>query len=358
MLVNIQFLRFIAAMLVVLYHTSDHVFASGHQLGPVYGFGKAAGFAGVDVFFVISGFIMAWTTQTSSGLAASVSFARRRAARIYSGYWPFYFLALALFSWLGLHYVPNANLASSFFLWPTRLEHLLLAVSWTLIFEMWFYLLFAGLIAAGSSRRTVLLWTLTTLMLAWSLYSQFVRRAYDPGTLESMNVFEQYTAFPFLLEFLAGALLAGWLINNHRGPGWWMLTAGISLFLLGAHLNMLVFGGKLIQGYFILWRVLIFGSASVLILAGLVRLENRGLQLPVRFSLLAGGASYAIYLSHTIILEFTYRMGLNAALSRVSEPLAQLAFGLLAASIVIYSLLHYEWLERPLHRLFRRWLRV
>ena len=58
MLINIQFLRFVAAMMVVFHHSADHIRASGHELGMIFSFGQSAGFAGVDIFFVISGFLI------------------------------------------------------------------------------------------------------------------------------------------------------------------------------------------------------------------------------------------------------------------------------------------------------------
>ena len=98
MLINIQFLRMVAAMLVVFYHTSAHVRSVGAEQGAFFAVNDAIGFAGVDIFFVISGFIMAHTSFSAAGWADGWSFLRRRLARIYSGYWPFFLLALALFA--------------------------------------------------------------------------------------------------------------------------------------------------------------------------------------------------------------------------------------------------------------------
>lgn len=358
MLINIQFLRCVAALLVVLFHCAAHLRLTGHAPGPIFGFGQSAGFAGVDIFFVISGFIMAWTTSTASGGADAVAFAKRRVARIYSGYWPFYLLALGLFSALGGYYLAGTRFLTSALLWPTDLRHLLIPVSWTLIFEMWFYLLFALLIAFSAARRTLLTMLLGLAVLGWSLYSHFWRHAYDPGVLEGMSVYEQYLAFPYLLEFLAGALLADWLRKRPEGLAWAPLIAGMALFAAGGTINEQWFGGKLIQGYYIIWRVPIFGAAAVLIVAGLVRLEQRGRTLPRRFSLWAGGASYALYLVHTLVLAAAHEIGLEAWLSRYPAWAVQAAFVGLAGLMLAYSMAHYRWLERPLHRLFRGWLRA
>jgi peptidoglycan/LPS O-acetylase OafA/YrhL len=97
MLINVQFLRFAAAMLVVVYHVSAHIRDAGIDPGPFFQLSEAVGFAGVDIFFVISGFIMAYTTHAAAGAVDAWAFARRRMARIYSGYWPFFLLALHVF---------------------------------------------------------------------------------------------------------------------------------------------------------------------------------------------------------------------------------------------------------------------
>ncbi|MDB4542852.1 acyltransferase [bacterium] len=357
MLVNIQILRFFAALLVVFNHTAAHLRASGHDQGVLFALGESTGFGGVDIFFVISGFIMAWTTVATTGRADAIAFTKRRIARIYSGYWPFYLLALALFLAVGTRDLTNVQFLKSALLWPTELGRLLIPVSWTLIFEMYFYLMFALLLAYGGARRQPLLKLAALGVLGWSLYSHFGRHAYDPGQLETMSVYENYLAFPFLLEFLAGAILADWLRKRPQGPAWSMLVAGIVLWLLGGWINTTQFEGKLIQGYFVIWRVLILGLPAILLVAGLVRLENSGRVFLPRFSMLAGGASYAIYLSHTLILAATQAMGLNRWVAQFPAGIAQCVFLLLTVIIVVYSMAHYRWLERPLHRRFRQLLK-
>ncbi len=356
MLINIQFLRFAAAMVVVLYHTSSHVRSSGVDQGAFFALSEATGFAGVDVFFVISGFIMAHTAHDEAGSSAGWSFFRRRIARIYSGYWPFYLLAIALFAWVNPVQLQNADLARSAILWPAN--HLLIAVAWTLIFEMFFYLLFSGVIMLTRQRRDQVLLFLFVAMLAWSVYSQFVRHAFDPGQLETMSLAEYYMLSPYITEFLGGALIAIWLRSHPRGSGAVWLAAGLGLFLLGGWINNVGFDGQIEQGYYVFYRVLVFGSASAMMLAGLVRLEQDGRQTPVRFSLRAGGASYAIYLSHTLILTVTQKLGLNEFAGSQGAASRLIIYLGLAALILVASVLHYRWLERPLHRRFKTILKL
>lgn len=352
MLINLQFLRFAAAMLVVLYHSSAHLRSVGIDQGALFALSEAIGFAGVDIFFVISGFIMAWTTTEAAGAADAWQFLRRRLARIYSGYWPFFLIALPLFAWANPTFFEAAELGRSAFLWPAH--RLLLAVSWTLIFELYFYLCFTLLIGFSRGRQIPALLLAFLAICAWSVFSQFDRQAYATGNLEYMSLAEYYMASPYMAEFIAGALAAKWLMRRPGGGGWLCCTAGVLLFLSGAWWNNHFFDSHLEQGYWVFYRVLVFGVPSVMIVFGLVRLEQAKTSGPARFSLLAGGASYATYLSHTLILTFTQKLGFNDWLATLPAQLAQLAFLILSGVILAYSLAHYRLVERPLHKLFLR----
>lgn len=360
MLINIQFLRMAAAMLVVFYHTSAHVSSTGAEQGVFFAVSESLGFAGVDIFFVISGFIMAHTSFGLKGLQDSWGFLRRRVARIYSGYWPFFLLALALFAWADAQFLQDAKLFRSAILWPAY--PLLIAVSWTLIFEMFFYLLFTLIIAATDKRRSLLLYSLVALMMVFAIYSQFIRHAYDPGSLEYMSAAEYYMFSPYLLEFLGGALVAGWMRVPAKTTGrlWGasLLIFGSTLFLSGGWINNHYFDGGIEQGYTVFYRVLVFGLPALLILAGAVRLDQSGLRAPLQFSLLTGGASYAIYLSHTLILIGLQKLGFNDFAGSLEGWAMQALYLSLTLAILGYSVLHYRWIERPLHKLFKRALRV
>ena len=356
MLVNVQFLRFIAAMLVVVYHATPHVRDAGADPGWFFSFAEATGFAGVDIFFVISGFIMAHTTATSAGPADAWAFLRRRIARIYSGYWPFFLIALAVFWWVYPDHLHEAALARSAVLWPANV--LLIAVSWTLVFEMIFYLMFTVLIAARLQRARLCLAALFAGIAAFAAWSHFFRHAYDPGQLETISLAEYYLLSPYLAEFLAGAILANRLLSRPRGPALSLLISGIALYFAGGWINHAIFGGNIEQGYSVFFRVIVFGSAAVLIVAGLVRLDHLGRRAPSWFSLQAGGASYAIYLSHTLLLSVSQHLGLNRWLRSFDATAVQFAFLALSALILLHGIAHYRWVERPLHHRFKNWLRV
>jgi len=359
LLVNIQFLRFVAAVLVLVYHTAARVPGMQHWTHGLFAVGDATGFAGVDVFFVISGFIMAHTTRGDGGPADAWSFARRRVARIYSGYWPFFVLALAVFAWTRPMHFAESRLAASLLLWPQSLNLNLLELTWTLSFEMYFYVLFTALVWLVPARqRLAACLAVLVPLAAFNGIRHVLWQDFSPARIYGLSFADQFLTSPFILEFFAGAVLAYRLEARPGRLGWTWLALGAGLFLAGGLVNQLIFGGDIEQGYHVVPRVALFGVASVLIVTGLVRLEQRQVIAPVRFSLVAGGASYAIYLAHVPLLATAQQLGLGRWARQQPPSLAALAYSALMVAIVLLSIAHYRRLERPLHRLFRRWLRV
>ncbi|NNE05949.1 MAG: acyltransferase [Xanthomonadales bacterium] len=359
MLINIQFLRFAAAMMVVIYHVAMQWNPETLENHGFLALGAATGFAGVDVFFVISGFIMAYTTGETAGYQPGSVFTRKRFARIYSGHWPFFVLSLLVFAWTRGEHVSNSDLLASFFLWPQPLNQILLQVTWTLSFELYFYLLFALMIwLVPAHRRMALCALLTGALLLAALVRHFSFGSFDPERLFLMPFWEHFLVSPFVSEFFAGAVTAYWLQRRRSGWSTAWLAAGLTLFLISGLINEALFDGNIEQGFFVVPRVLLFGTASVMIITGLVRLEFMGRLAPRKFSILCGGASYAIYLCHILIISIAARLGLFSSISGWSFGVATLAYLSLMALILAYAVGHYKILEQPLHRAFRNWTGV
>ena len=357
MLYNIQFLRFVAAMLVVLYHCASRLPANDSIFQGIFSVGEAVGFAGVDIFFVISGFIMAHTSARHSGAINSLDFARRRLARIFSGYWPFFILAIVFFAYFRPEHFAGADLLKSFLLWPQPLNHILLEITWTLSYELYFYLLFSLLILFFSPRnRLGIVLLITVLLLVFNLYRHFVERGFSPENIYYLSFWSRFLTSPFLLEFFGGALAAWWIAKKPTGASLSWFVAGCLLFLSGGWINESLYSGLIEQGYHILPRVLVYGLPACMILVGLARMEISGSQAPTRFSELTGGASYAIYLSHILILTLIWNSGFNQLVAAWPANMMIAAYVLVMLSILGLSVLHYTYLEKPLHHLFKRWL--
>ena len=239
------------------------------------------------------------------------------------------------------------------------MHHTLLEISWTLSFELYFYLLFALLVwRVPVGKRSAICVAVTAGLLALNLYRHFIADSFGPENLYLMSLAEHFLISPFMLEFFAGTLVAYRLQRKPSGRSTSWLVAGSVLFLIGGGVNTQAFAGAFEQGFHVLPRVLYFGLASVMITTGLVRLENRAVKAPERFSLVTGGASYAIYLSHILILASAQKLGLGTLLSGIPFALTAMGYLLLMLLILAYSVWHYQNLERPLHRLFKRWIGI
>lgn len=376
MIYNIQLLRFVAAMLVVLYHSAARLPSNDSVFQAVFSTGESLGFAGVDIFFVISGFIMAHTASGHSGFTSSLEFARRRLARIFSGYWPFFILAVVIFGYFRASHFAESNLLKSFLLWPQPLNHTLLEITWTLSYELYFYLLFSFLILLSKPRNRNIVISLTfVFVLLLNLYRHFIAHSYSPENIYYMGFWSQFLTAPFLLEFFGGAMVAGWLSKRPTGPALSWFLAGTVLFLAGGWINESIYSGLIEQGFHVVPRVFIYGIPSCMLLAGLVRLERNldvttssdskrkagqhgsvGYRAPARFSAISGGASYAIYLSHVLILTVAWNTGFNQLISSWSGHMIIAAYIALMLTIAGYSMLHYVYLEKPFHQLFKRWI--
>jgi exopolysaccharide production protein ExoZ len=171
----VQAMRGIAALLVVMWHASRYFgpYGSGWA-GPAFAPGANLG---VDLFFLISGFIMVITTRSNDGTSAyAIRFTIRRFARVWPTYAVSSLLVLALNRQLtaylssdagwallrDIFFIPAANSGEV----PPVFAYPINPVGWTLNYEMYFYTFFAVSLAFGSRRWIVLAaWLLGTLVM-------------------------------------------------------------------------------------------------------------------------------------------------------------------------------------------------
>ena len=342
MIANVQALRFLAAFWVVLFHARPPVIpepAMPALAGWLQSF-AAMGFAGVDIFFVISGAIMAESTRAAQ--PAPLAFVTRRFARIYCGWWPFFLLYLmANIVYRGLG---EKDLAGSFFLVPLPHFEYLVPVVWTLSFELYFYLVLGGLLALPRERirRAVALWA--GAAVAFTLWA-VLRGDYRPDRFGEMTLAHTFFLSPLVVEFAAGFLLCDWLRARPRGQWAAWLAAGIGFGAAGWAYQAGLDGGEGMAGVFHFpERVVLLGGAALCIVAAaiaappLVRADGPWVAL--------GDASYSLYLCHILFLGTAYYViGPLEGFWRATIFVAMLA------AVVAYAWLHYRWIERPLYRM-------
>lgn len=202
-LYSVQVLRGVAALLVVVLHAYVHLEA--RDIIPDVPLPVNSGRAGVDIFFVISGFIMVYISGDKFGRAgAPLDFLVKRVIRVVPIYW-FYTLLMASFLFFAPHLFSHGKtfdathlLASLAFIpWQDSLGNIkpILQVGWTLNYEMYFYVVFAFLLIFSARFFLVLL---VSILLA----GFFAGQVFD----SIPPVFSVMTS-SLLIEFLMGCLI-------------------------------------------------------------------------------------------------------------------------------------------------------
>lgn len=298
---NVQALRGVAALGVVLHH-----------VGPLTGeFDFAIGRAGVDVFFVVSGFIMVHIWGRSD------QFLLDRAARILPLYWLItaaVFIGFAVFPAIQHQSPPNPW--QSFLLLPGETSGWALIVAWTLVWEVIFY----GMLATFRRRRPFL--TTGLVLAALSLIGIVFRPADPVAAMLTGTV---------ALSFAGGMIIAR--LKSHplsRAA----LAGGIGWFAAYA-----IFGTPAETQDF--WRGVWFGPPAMLLVYGSLGIADRFRPLED-----LGDASYALYLTHIPVMAVVAK-GSEVVIGDRPPALVALLATIAAAWLT------YVWIERPLIRLFK-----
>lgn len=353
MLVNVQFLRFVAATMVLLYHAAQGI---GKELGidnPLRNVFMLIGFSGVDLFFVISGFIIYASNQNNTGSNQAVQFISLRTARIFLGYWPFFFIAWGMLYYLNEEKLEKINLVSSFFLIPDKVHATLINVTWSLSYELYFYGLFFVLFFLKNRLRIIMIAAAT--IIVFNVFANYVFEAYTWKGFNNISSTIRFIASPWLLEFFAGCVVAHMIGKGTKAGAWLSVTAGITLFALGYLLNATVIDGKMDKFFNCHYRMCVFGIGSALLIYGLVNLEQRGFVIFSRFSMLLGGASYSLYLCHAIILDAIAYSTLQQSLINLALP-PTLKYIALLLVIQVVAVLLYLGVEKPVYTRSKQWI--
>ncbi len=340
---NIQALRGLAALMVVCYHLAkvEGKYGRGAALLPDI---TTVGLAGVDLFFVISGFIMVMITMgVSRNLRAFQTFLYRRLTRIYPLYWLFSAIVLIVYwlqpAWVNSSQGGRVDILASFLLLPQS-QLPLLMVGWTLIHEIYFYAVFACMLLLVRQSQ------LEGALLAWAGLPLVPLLVGSGG-----NAFWQVFTHPLTLEFIAGGLLGrlycrGWNFTRYNGS--WAL--GSAAALLVGYDVFIAISGRTEPGS---WeRVFLFGLPAVALVHGLVAMERDNRRRLPHWLSTVGNASYSIYLSHILVLSAVGRlwavMGLGARGGNAAMLLVMLA------AVLAFGLLCFHYVEKPLLRICRR----
>lgn len=352
-IINIQFLRAFASLLVLFYHTSAHFFAAGGDMhGNIFSYMSQIGYVGVDIFFVISGYIMWTSTQhiLHGHTSSALKFIFKRFTRIYPIYWSFLLLLLLIHAFKGGF--NGIDIFSSIFLTFSSSSTLLLQVAWTLQYELYFYLIFSLLLLFSKRYRIYLLTILFITIIFIQFYAIVFLDIYTVKNFNTTSTFYTFWFSPFFIEFLLGVFLAFYVEKRRIKRVFPLFLVATGLVVLALLYQHTAIHATLADGYYMPQRVLLLGTASTLLLALLVELNRREVIIFPNFSLLLGNASYSLYLSHTILLLIIYSLGIRTAIKDFGAYQG-IFMSLIMLFIIIFSIFYYKWVELPLMKFFK-----
>jgi len=293
------------------------------------------GHAGVDLFFVISGFVILFIHFDDVGRLRRIQrYLERRLTRVLPAYW----VALALtgvLSAAGGHGARLMTIAWAVLPVPISAEPLL-GVAWTLQYEFVFYLVFAVLILNRVAGMALMLGWLAIIVVGAVRADPIA----VPGAFYGL----------FNLEFFAGMAVAYRLRRGGLPQYKLVLAAGVVLFAFTAMAEDL----RWIDGYSAFAR-LAYGLPSTLLVLGSAEASRLGVvRLPAMLRTL-GSASYSLYLFHFLLIGIAWKLWLAVGLDKAVPP--EIAFVLFAATAIIGGIVISRLVEYPLMRLIRNALR-
>lgn len=330
MILSIQYLRGIAALLIVLTHIAfkDQQYSLGN-------FKFDSGIFGVDIFFVISGFIIYFVSVNKpSGLKGIISYLKHRIVRIIPLYWILTGIALIIYIIMPENvnqHTGSTDVINSFTLFPSETRYLL-AVGWTLSYEFYFYSLFSITLFFTNHRFK----TISLILLLLSCLGIFMKNYVD-------GFYFNFLTNDLLLEFLYGVIIAKVYLHLQKNE---IMIAFISLgmFLV----SMVFYFFELKTGF----RGIDFGLPAMFLVLGILMLEKQLNHVKIKFLETLGTLSYSLYLVHLFALAFValiYRkLHINTVESEIFYLVAMFSISLISSYFV------YTFIEKPLLALLRK----
>jgi len=331
--------RGIAALLVVLVHATS-ILGLPQNLGvPAFAGLFKFGHAGVDFFFVLSGFIIYYIHHQEFNQPAKVgAYWQKRFVRIVPTYW----IVLAIYACI-LYVSPTKELYEreidtifrSVFLLPGG-NGQILGVAWTLTHELLFYAIFSVLLL----KRLVgqILFAIWFVFLAAHLIFDITNHD------QYLNFMLRLFNFGFFLGMLAAKLLIAERINRER----WYIGAGIILFFTAGIYES--FGSNIPNEWWLLHCCYLIGST--LFILGIVSYEQRyGLNVP-KLLLALGKASYSIYLTHVIVLMVLAKLCVYLSWLPTNVTFILYIAGTLVAGVIFSNIVEF-----PVIKSVNRWFK-
>jgi peptidoglycan/LPS O-acetylase OafA/YrhL len=335
-LVSIQALRAVAALMVLVGHATTTLIFEQKAALPNFSVGPF----GVDLFFVISGFVMVYSSERLFGQpGAPRKFFARRLARIV----PLYWAITSIFIWFVVPYASTKAVLGSYLFAPhVPPEAPLLFVGWTLIYEMFFYSVFA--VALLAKRRLVVVAGASAFLILFVVLGPAPNVAsvgfYAPPASHSFA----YLADPIIVEFVFGMVIA------------LAYRAGIRVSLQVTLLSIV---------FAVVWYSLTVpaiprqyscGLTAALIVAGmsLSSIPSPKGGRTIGGIVFLGDISYALYLTHTLAFVFLAYVAAAFGVKPI-DHVWPYAGAMLVAALLIAAATHLLF-EKPVTKSLQKWI--
>jgi peptidoglycan/LPS O-acetylase OafA/YrhL len=296
------------------------------------------GFNGVDIFFVLSGFVIFYSNGHKIGDKSKVvNFFLQRMVRIFPSYWMFLFIPLVIVFFINPGYLPNPDSfnnyewINSFFLLFNHTQ--MTQITWTLSFELYFYIIFSLIIF---HRKFVYLGVLTVIV---AFFNQL--------KLVNINndLLGKYYFSPLILEFFFGVITAVLIVKKIQ----FSKKLALAIILVGL-ISFVLFSFDFGIPYYLIrsHRSLIFGIPAFLIILGLTQLEANSqiFKIP-NYLIKLGDASYILYIIHSPIISIGHMFLFSFNLTSFQNLFCSCT---LVLAICIVSVVLHEKLEWPLYK--------
>ncbi|WP_311746632.1 acyltransferase family protein [Proteus penneri] len=348
---SIQVLRGIAAILVVLFHFRHYI----NDVYPVSDLGDRLflfGEAGVDLFFVISGFIIVYSSVNKEKNSFS-EFIIKRIFRLY----PLYFFVLTIYL-LAYHdeIFLVTNLIKSYLLIPIDYNGKgpwfglsTIYTAWTLTYELYFYLIFSFAILISHKYRALICTLIILIVMTGSqllIYNDlFINPITSKGDFSGFFYNFIFTSSPLIIDFIYGMFIAYAYIFYDKLNIRFKIITFISILLLSISIIYMLSSATGKVG------PLNWGLCSVgIVFSLLIITKNTDIKYPT-FLIYLGEMSYSIYINHVVVKKVAFSYIGPLGLFKSGDG-ALILFSLVIITLCI-SYGTYNFIEKPSVKLGR-----
>lgn len=309
MINNLQVLRAFAAILVIIFHTIGVAKVFGYNTS-IFTSVPSFGSFGVDIFFVISGFIISHVQYSRP--KSPLLFLKNRLKRIVPLYWTLTIAVTIIFYFFSLKFNLQQSITSLLFISSNfHYDYPTLAPGWTLEYEMLFYLIFAGAITAHKYSINIIVSVMIIALVLLKLVE------------------------PIVLEFVFGMIASYFYRNNiFKESKFILLSLSVLWYLIGFYVEF----GEM--------RVLSFGFPAALLVLSCCYFN----QIKSTLFLSLGNSSYSIYLIQAFTLPLYFETIKWSGITGINADIVILACSIFTVSSGVC--LYYLY-EKPVSKIIK-----